>query len=231
MNLSGKLVAALAVALCVPAASAFAGTIAGTVKLEGKAPAPVIIKVNAQVYCVPFHPNGLKGESVVVGTGNGLANVIVYLKGATGGAAKTDPVELHQKGCQYIPHVVALQTGETLKIMNDDDTMHNIHPNPKLNAHFNKSQPHKGMVNEVKFDKEEIIPVKCDVHGWMSAYIGVFGSPFFAVTDENGNFKIEGVPAGSYEIEAWHEKYKTMNQKVTVDAGEKKVNFSFAAKG
>jgi len=225
-----RLASLTAAALFAAVSLASAGSVSGIVTLTGKAPAPAIIKVNSQKFCVPFHPDGLKGESIVASVAGGLKNVVVHIKGATGGTAKTAPMVIAQKGCQYIPHVVALQVGEPLRVTNEDDTLHNIHGRPTANKPFNFGQPKAGLTKDVMFDKEEFIPVKCDVHGWMSSYIAVFADPYFAVTGDDGSFKIDGLPAGTYEIEAWQEKLKTVSAKVTVAAGDAKVNLSFAAK-
>jgi len=122
-----------------------------------------------------------------------------------------------------------MQTNQPLKIKNNDDTLHNIHPRPTVNAEFNIGQPRKGMESTKTFDKKEVMfPVGCDVHPWMRAYISVLDHPFFAVTKEDGTFEIKGLPPGDYEVEAYHEKLKTQTQKVTVKAGEPaKVDFAF----
>jgi plastocyanin len=141
----------------------------------------------------------------------------------------TEPAMIDQNGCNYTPHVVGVQTGQPLKIKNSDDTLHNIHPRPTVNAEFNIGQPRKGMESTKTFDKKEVMfPVGCDVHPWMRAYISVNDNPFYAVTKEDGTFEIKGLPAGDYEIEAYHEKLKTMSQKVSVKAGESaKADFAF----
>ena len=132
----------------------------------------------------------------------------------------TEAVELDQQGCKYKPHMVALQVGQPLKIQNNDDTLHNIHPRPAVNQEFNIGQPRKGMESTKTFDKKEVmIPVGCDVHPWMRSYISVLDNPFFAVTDEDGKFEIKGLPAGEYEIEAVHEKLKSQTGKITVKDG------------
>jgi carboxypeptidase family protein len=143
--------------------------------------------------------------------------------------APTTPVEIDQQGCNYTPHIVAMQANQPLKIKNNDDTLHNIHPRPTVNAEFNIGQPRKGMESTKTFDKKEVMfPVGCDVHPWMRAYISVLDHPFYAVTKEDGTFEIKGLPPGDYEVEAYHEKLKTQTQKVTVKAGEPaKVDFAF----
>ncbi len=128
---------------------------------------------------------------------------------------------LDQSGCDYHPHMVALMVGQPFIIRNSDDTLHNIHPRPSANAEFNVGQPKKGMESTKTFDKPEIlIPVGCDIHPWMRAFISVLSNPFFAVTGDDGSYSITGLPAGDYEIEAAHGKLKTVVGKVSVKDGE-----------
>jgi plastocyanin len=166
-----------------------------------------------------------------VDSGGGLANVVVYI--SEGLAANTsqppqESVTLEQKGCQYKPHVLAMQANQKLEIVNSDETTHNIHPTPANNREWNMTQPH-GVPLDHTFAREEIaIPIKCNVHPWMRGYIAVFKHPYFAVTDKNGAFDIKNLPPGTYTIAAWQEKLGTQTQKITVGAGEDKtLDFSF----
>jgi hypothetical protein len=203
------------------------GTISGKVSFAGTAPAAEKVKVAADPKCQSMHPQGLEKQTVQVKDG-GLAHVFVWVKNAPGGPASTEPVVLDQKGCEYHPHVIGVQTGQPIKIRNDDDTLHNIHPRPTVNQEFNIGQPRKGMESVKTFDKQEImIPVGCDVHPWMRSYISVVGHPYFAVTKDDGTYEIKGLPAGDYEVEAYHEKLKTQTQKVTVKDGDNKLDFSY----
>ena len=210
-----------------PAADAGAAkgsaSIAGKISFAGTAPAAEKIKVSADPYCQKEHKDGLERKVVDVKDG-GLKDVFVYVKSGLTGTypAPTEAVELDQQGCMYKPHMVVLQVGQPLKIKNNDETLHNIHPRPSVNQEFNIGQPRKGMESTKTFDKKEVmIPVGCDVHPWMRSYISVMDNPFFAVTDEDGKFEIKGLPAGEYEIEAVHEKLKTQTGKITVKDGEK----------
>jgi plastocyanin len=212
-----------------PAAGAGGGaakgssSIVGKISFAGTAPAPEKIKVSADPYCQSQHKEGLERKVVDVKDG-GLKDVLVYVKSGVTGTypPPTDTVELDQSGCMYKPHIVALQVGQPLKIVNNDETLHNIHPRPATNQEFNIGQPRKGMESTKTFDKKEVmIPVGCDVHPWMRAYIAVLDNPFFAVTDEDGKYEIKGLPAGEYEVEAVHEKLKTQSGKITVKDGEK----------
>jgi plastocyanin len=213
-------------AAAAPAGGAAEGkgsaSVSGKVTFAGSPPAPEKIKVSADPYCQKEHKEGLERKTIDVKDG-GVKDVFVYVKSGIKGTypPPTDAVVLDQKGCMYTPHMVALQAGQPLKIKNDDETLHNIHPRPTVNAEFNIGQPRKGMESTKTFDKKEVmIPVGCDVHPWMRAYISVLDHPFFAVTDDDGNFKIKDLPAGEYEIEAVHEKLKGTIGKVTVKDGE-----------
>jgi len=207
-----------------PAAGAATGTasIKGKISFEGTAPAPEKVKVTADPKCAAMHPNGLEKSPIQVKDG-GLANVFIYVKSGISGSypAPTTAVTLDQTGCNYSPHIVALQAGQTLTIRNSDDTLHNIHPRPTVNTEFNIGQPRRGMESSRTFEKPEVwITVGCDVHPWMRSYIAVVPHPFFAVSGEDGSFEIKGLPAGDYEIEAVHEKLDRQTQKITVKDGE-----------
>jgi plastocyanin len=209
-----------------------ASTISGSVKLEGTPPEARVIRMSSDPLCMPEGPT--LSEVVVVGPGNGLQNVFVYVKDGLGDrrfAAPKTPVVLDQKGCKYMPHVFGVQVGQPVQILNSDQTLHNVHAVPKANQEFNFGQPLKGMTTTRTFDKPEVmVPFKCDVHGWMAAYGGVVPHPFFAVTTSDGSFEIKGLPAGTYTIEAWHERFGPQTQQVTVDGtGAGTADFSYKA--
>jgi plastocyanin len=207
-------------------------TISGTVKFEGTAPTPRVIRMESDALCMPEGPN--TSEVVLVGPGNGLQNAFVYVKDGLGDrtfTAPQTPVVLDQKGCRYYPHVFGVRVGQPVTIVNSDPTMHNVHAVPKANTEFNFGQSAKGLKTTRMFDKPEVmIPFRCDVHGWMAAYAGVMTHPFFAVSKPDGTFEIRGLPAGTYTIEAWHERLGTQTQKVTVD-GKAGGKVAFAFKG
>lgn len=209
------------------------GSVSGTVKFEGTAPKPRPINMVADKACASQHSSTVFSEDAVISASNTLKNVFVYIKDFKGTApAPKGSTQLKQSGCVYIPHVTGLLVGQKLEILNDDPLLHNLHATPSVNKEFNVGQPKKGMKSEFTFDKEEVgMPVKCDVHPWMKSYIHVLKHPYFAVTDENGKFTISGVPAGTYTVEAWHEKYgsKTMTVKV-VDGGSATADFSMSKK-
>jgi plastocyanin len=174
-------------------------------------------------------------ETVVIGPNSGLANVVVYISEGLSSAAASEvasqPLAIDQKGCQYLPHVVAIDVNQHMKVVNDDQTSHNIHPLPKNNHEWNKSQPPGTAPISDKYDKEEFIPVKCNVHPWMHGYFAVLKTSHVDVSKEDGEFKLPNLPPGKYTITAWHESYGTQTADVTITGNETKdVNFSFKAK-
>lgn len=216
------------------AGQAVAGDINGKVSFEGDAPKAGRLMMNADPVCVKQHKETVFGEDVVVNKNGTLKNVLIYVKEGLGGK-KFDPpaskIVFDQKGCQYSPHVLGIQTGQELEVRNSDPTLHNVHSLSKENPQFNVAQPKVGMKLVKKFDKPETFKVKCEVHTWMGAYIGVFPHPFYAVTGDDGSFSLKKLPAGEYTIEAWHEKYGSQTMKVTVGAADTKTaDFKFKAK-
>ena len=206
-------------------------TVSGTIMLEGTPPAAEMIRMNSDPVCVKEATN-TETEYYVVGDGGGLGNVFVYVKEGLSGSypVATETVTLDQQGCRYTPHVFGVQVGQTVQITNSDPTLHNIHATPAVNAEFNTGQPIQGMSMERTFDQVEVmVPFKCDVHGWMNAYVGVLDHPYFATTGSDGAFDIGNLPAGSYVIEAWHEILGVQTQNVTIgDGATAEVSFTFA---
>ncbi len=208
--------------------------VTGKVTFTGQAPKNHAINMAADPVCSKSHPGAAMSEEVVTGPENVVANVLVYvsegLPGRTFEATK-QPAIIQQKGCQYHPHVVAVEAGQKLLVENGDPTTHNIHPVPSNNREWNQSQTQGAAPLETSFGREEIaIPVKCNIHPWMKGYIAVFKHPFFAVTGSDGKFVLKGLPPGNYTITAWHEQLGTTTQKVTIAANEtKNLNFSFGA--
>lgn len=203
---------------------ATAGSISGKVTFTGTAPEPDIIDMGAEPACAGAYTEGPFTENVVVNDNGTLANVFVYVKAGLEGMTFPTPSEkvvLDQKNCHYVPHVLGVQTNQTIIIRNNDDLLHNIHPEPVNSRGFNVGQPKQGMETERSFSAAEImVPVACDVHGWMSAYIGVVDHPYFAVTGNDGTFELPNLPPGEYTIEAWHEEYGTQEMNVTVGETE-----------
>ena len=215
-----------------PVDPATAGTIAGRVSFEGAAPAPQPIRMSSDPNCEP-HAAGARTEALVVNDG-ALQNVFVYVKDGLGTLRfpiPSSPVVLDQKGCRYTPHVLGIQVGQTLEIVNSDATLHNVHAMAESNREFNMGQPVQGMRHTHTFTtKEVLLPFKCDVHNWMRAYLGVVDHPFHAVTTADGRFELKGLPPGTYTIEAVHETLGAKTQTVTIGAKETKdVAFAFAA--
>jgi plastocyanin len=216
--------------------AATAGTVAGTVKLDGTAPRMRPINMSAEPYCQKANKEPVVPPEVVTGDGGTLANVVVYVKDDMSKYSfptPSDAVPLAQQGCMYDPHVVALMAGQTLEVENDDQTTHNIHPMPRDNREWNKSQPPGAAPIADSFARPELaIPVKCNVHPWMKSYIFVFKNPYYAVTSRDGKFEIKDLPPGTYTLVAWQEKYGTQEQTVTIAPKEsKEVSFTFKASG
>jgi len=214
---------------------ATAGEISGVVSFDGVAPKNEGIKMNADPVCVKENPTPQTQETYEVDNGK-LANVFVYVKDGLGNYSYDPPagtVTIDQMGCRYHPHVFGMRVGQPLEILNSDPTLHNIHALPKNNSEFNNGQPIQGMKMTHTFDKPEVmVPFKCDVHGWMNAYVGVLPHPYYAVTKDDGKFELANVPPGTYTIEAWHEKLGPMTQSVTLGQKEtKEITFSFKAAG
>jgi plastocyanin len=211
-----------------------AGSISGRVSYEGPPVENRAVKLDSDPACAREHPTGLVLDTFVVNDG-GLENVFVYVKDGLGGYAfdtPTTPVKLDQKGCRYTPHVVGIQAGQPLEISNSDHTMHNVHAAATVNREFNLGQPLQGISHTRTFTAPEImVPFKCSVHNWMSAYAGVVSHPYFAVTANGGTFELKNLPAGTYTIEAWHEKLGTQSQSVTLGEKETKtITFEFKLK-
>jgi len=212
---------------------ATAGDVKGTVTLDGVAPKNEAIRMNADPVCMREAKGTQTQETYIVGSdGKTLGNVFVYVKDGLGNFvfdAPTDTAKIDQKECRYHPHVFGMRVGQALEIVNSDPTLHNIHAMPKNNQEFNNGQPIQGMkMNHTFTSKEVMVPFKCDVHGWMNAYVGVLDHPYFAVTGEDGKFELKSLPPGTYTIEAWHEKLGTTTQTVTLaEKGSQEISFTF----
>ena len=226
--------ATLIVVLGWPGVAAAAATITGTVNFEGAAPALRPIAMDAEPVCAKKHTGPAPNEALVLGPGNTMGNIMVWVsKGLAAGKtwpAPTTPVTLDQDGCVYKPHVMGIMVGQAYRILNSDGILHNIHTLPKVNPAFNRGQPATVKELSTTFTKaENVFQVKCDVHPWMSAYIGVYTHPFFSVTRTDGRFTIAGLDPGTYELTAWHERLGMQTATVTVAANETKTQgFKFA---
>jgi plastocyanin len=211
---------------------ATAGSVSGVVRLDGPAPAARKIIMSGDAACTAANQEPPTSQEVVADAQGNLANVVIYVKGGIGNfsfAIPKTPVEINQQGCMYAPHVVAARTGQTVVFRNADKTIHNIHPQPKNNPSWNRSQSPGAPAIEERFSREEIaIPVMCNVHPWMRSYLAIFDHPYSAVSGPGGAFEIRNLPPGNYTLEAWHEKYGTLSQALVISAKEaKKVSFVF----
>ena len=206
------------------------GSIIGTITFEGKAPKMKPLKLDADPICVVNNEIAPKKEWLILDENKGVKNVLVFV---TEGlnidySPPEDPVVIDQKGCIYSPHVLGIMAGQQLDILNNDGTLHNIHALPKVNKEFNKAQPRSKKKLSVKFEKPEApFKVKCDVHPWMGAYIGVFDHPCFAVSGDDGTYIISDLKPGEYVIEAWHEKLGSQTTNVTVGDSAAHQDFTF----
>ena len=209
-----------------------AATISGVVSFEGAKAAGEPIDMSDEPACAEQYTEPPVSESVVGDDGR-LGSVYVFVSEGLPDRSwptPSEPVTMDQQGCRYHPHVLAIQAGQPLEIVNSDGILHNINTQPTANQGFNISQPVEMSTTREFSTAEVMIPVKCDVHGWMEAYIGVQDHPYAVVTGEDGSFTIENLPAGTYTIEAWHEVYGTQTTTVTVAAQETgEANFTYSA--
>jgi len=231
MRFGKNLLALATVSLLVLSATTFAGTVTGTVKFEGTAPKLRPLKMDADPGCAKKHSGPVMPEVLVLGDGNTLGNIFVRVKGVSGShSTPADSVVMDQNGCQYSPHVLGVMVGQKFLIKNSDGLLHNVHSLAKVNQAFNRAMPAAVTETEYTFDKEELMfKIKCDVHPWMKAYVGVITHPYYDVTGTDGKFEIKGVPAGSYEVEIWHERLGTKTANVTVgDSDTQTLDFSLS---
>jgi plastocyanin len=230
--------AAISQQAATPIDQATVGEVTGKVTFDGAKPKQARIMMDQDPVCVKKHNGPVMAEDGAVNADGTLPNVFIYVKSGAEKytfATPTDAVTLDQDGCMYKPHVLGIMTGQTLKVVSSDATTHNIHPMPKDNREWNESQPPNAAPIEKTFARSEVmIPVKCNQHPWMRAYIGVVSNPFYAVTGSDGTFTIKGLPPGTYTIEAWSAVSggpgTTQDQQVTIAPKEsKKVDFTFKA--
>ncbi len=210
------------------------GSVSGIVTFEGKAPRARIIRMDADTICLAKRKEFAYTQSFVLGEGGTLGNVFVHVKNIDSAKKYPVPTEmavLDQKGCNYFPHVMVVRAGQKVKVLNPDGTLHNVHAQSKINREFNEAMPHFRTEMIKVFDRpESMFAIRCDVHPWMLAWMAVLEHPFFAVTKMDGQFEIKNLPAGTYEIEAWHEKLGVQTIKVNVvDGVNEKIGFTFVA--
>jgi plastocyanin len=198
------------------------GTIKGHVHLTGPLPGNSIIRMGVDPMCSQMNAGKrVIQETVAAAIDGSLANVFVRLQGnIPQSPAPTQPVVIDQHACIYSPRVVGVRVGQTLQIKNSDSFMHNVHGYSGKNNSFNEGQSHSGMVYEFRPKNEEVmLHLQCDIHKWMTAYVGVVTNPYFAVSNTGGNFVIDKVPAGTYTVQAWQEKYGFVTKSITVKPG------------
>jgi hypothetical protein len=208
--------------------------VVGTISVTGTVPKAFRIDTAADPTCGELDPK-LETEALVVNE-NHLQNAFVYVKGDVLNvfrfAVPTTEVTLERKNCRYVPHVLGMQVGQPLSIVNSDPTQHNTHPTPKLNAEWNRSMASGAPPFSKTFNRPEVmIPFKCNQHPWEKAYVGVLKHPYFAVSDASGKFEIYNLPPGTYEVIVWHEQLGEQKLDMTLNPGEtRKADFTFAIK-
>ncbi len=213
---------------------ATAGSLTGRVTFDGTPPPPEPLKMAADPACAESSGPNPQNDAVLIKDG-GIQNVFVYVKEGLDPAYSFDvpkqSLKFDQHGCRYVPRIFGVRAGQPIDIINDDNTLHNVHALPKTNPEFNQSMPLHGQRMTRTFTTPEVmVRFKCDVHNWMTAYVGVMAHPFFAVTNDSGAFEIAALPPGTYTIEAWHERFGVRTQKVTVGEHQTQaVAFTFSA--
>ncbi len=207
------------------------GTVSGIITFTGTPPKMRPIDMSKEPSCARQHSTPVQTENVVTGPGNAVQNVVVYISaGDQPGAAPAQAVRYDQKGCEYLPHVAVMQIGQTLEIYNNDQTSHNIHPLARVNPEWNKSQPPGSPALTSSYARPEFIAVKCNIHPWMHGYFAVLNTSHYSLTGNDGKFSLTGLAPGKYTITAWHEKFGSQSQEVTVGAtGTVPANFVFNA--
>lgn len=212
-------------------APVFDGSIHGTVTYTGTPPKMREIDMSKEPTCAAQHATPVSFQTVVTGPDHTLQWVVVYIsKGDQVSDAPKETATFTQKGCEYLPHVLAFHTGQPLEIVNADKTAHNIHPLPRLNPEWNKSQPPGAPPIQTSYARPEFIAVKCNIHPWMHGYFAVLDTPHYGITGADGNYTISGLAPGTYTLTAWQEHMGTQSQVVTVGAnGNVAANFVFKA--
>ena len=236
MNLTKILAVAAALGglTAMAVAAPGSGSVTGKVTLNGNPPKGKPLDLSKEPECVKLRAsNPLFAENVVTGPGNSLKNVVVYI--SAGDSENVPPPAasalFDQQGCHYSTHVLPVRIGQEVKISNSDPFSHNIHPLAKVNREWNKMQPPGTPPFSYAYDHEEFIPIKCNIHPWMSGYFVVLKTSHFMVTGEDGRFSLPNLPPGHYVITAWHEQYGTLTKELTITGAESQsLDFTFTAK-
>lgn len=224
--------ALILVLLCslVLASASFAGSVTGTISYEGKVPNLRPLDMNADPSCAKKHEGRVANPMLTLGGNNEMANIFVQVMNPPAGdhKAPSSAVVIDQDGCLYHPRVAGAMVGQPVKFKNSDGILHNVHGLPKENREFNIGMPPTLKEKDQVFNKPEpMFPVKCDVHPWMQSFVAVMTHPYFAVTGEDGSFSIKDLPAGTYQLEAWHERLGTQKMSVTVGDGAASADITF----
>jgi plastocyanin len=216
-----------------PLDAATTGTIRGQVRFDGTPPAMTELRFGSFAECAAQHRGPVYTGDVLVQNGH-VQNAFVYLQSGLGDrvfAIPTTAVEIDQKGCLYHPRVAGAQVGQLIDFVNSDPTLHNVHGSPKASPGWNFALSRAGLQRQTRIDKPEVmVSVRCDLHPWMQAWIGVVDHPFFAVTGADGSFRLAGVPPGTYTVAVWHERFGTQSQQVVLaERAEADAGFVFTA--
>jgi hypothetical protein len=210
-----------------------AGSIDVRIKYDGPAPKPLQLSMRSSPPCAEMHPDPVYDQSLVVADGN-LVNAVVWIKSGFGGRAFSIPEEavvLDQRGCIYVPRVAAAMVNQEVQFVNSDPELHNVRGRPDVVRGWNFSMGRQGATRKMYFDQAEIaIPIGCDIHPWMRAYLAVIDNPYFAVTPASGAVQLSAVPPGDYVVASWHETLGVREQKVSLaPRGSASVEFVYAA--
>ena len=201
-------------------AAAATATVAGVVKFSGPIPRRRPLDMSGKLECARLHSTPVLDESVIVNSNQTLKNTFVWIRRGLEQwqfEPPSDPVVLTQRGCLFEPHIVGAQVGQPIQISNSDPCAHNVHATPRRNPGFNVTQAARGAQDLFRFDQAEVLlPIKCDIHGWMTTYVGVVSHPFFAISDDSGAFQLPALPAGQYTVEATHEVLGSQRRKLTI---------------
>ena len=211
------------------------GSVRGVVLFEGEKPTQHRITFSGAAICSTVHDGPVYKQHILVNDGK-LQNVFLHIRKGHEALilppAPTGEVEIDQKGCIYTPHITAIRLGQKLTFINSDELLHNVNVDPSENRGSNYAMPRLRQRKSRKFSRPEVmIPIKCDVHPWMEAWVGVMNHPFYSISTADGSYEIKGLPPGEYELEAWHERLGVQSSKITVKANEAfEAGFTFKPK-